>query len=240
MDRTDEYMRIVGSTRIPQQSRVDIQSPYSKAFEMDAAARKMLGELENALEKGKVYESFTLQSKMDRVREFVKEMRNTSCAGENARNDQEEASYCNLDAMIKHRAARHLLKLSELARKRESRHQEIVERRKDFDSECIRECQDVVFMENEVTTERIKERQNISMQISEIGQIMEEISMHVSLQEESFKRIDEMMGTSDTLISGSLDLLRKTLENVSKTRSSIFKFFLFWLLLLLLIWLIRR
>ncbi|KAG5859698.1 hypothetical protein KMI_05g08810 [Encephalitozoon hellem] len=240
MDRTDEFVKIIRATLIPQQGRPLLSSPYTKAFEIDAAIEKTLSEIDRMLSKERVYESFTLQSKIDKACELVGRMRDAIGLETRYRNDQEAMSYTNLEGMIKNRVSRYNIKLKEFINRRNERAQAVSERRKEFDSGCSREYQDTVLMENEVVTERIKERQKISMQISEIGQIMEEISMHVSLQEESFKRIDDLMATSDSLISGSLDLMKKTWENVSGTRPAIIKFVVFWLVLALAFWLLRR
>lgn len=239
MDRTNEFAKIVVSTHIPQRQVSSASSPYTRVFEVDAMVRKALQELDRTLGKERIYESFTLQAKIDKVREQLQSMRGAMDAEMSYRNDQEAASYASLNGIIRNRVARHLLKLTEVVRRKDSRAQAVEERRQRFDSEP-QETQDVVLMESEEITERVRERQRISMQISEIGQIMEEISVHVSLQEESFKRIDDLMGTSDALISGSLDLMKATWENVTGTRSAIAKFFLFWVVLVLLFWLFRR
>ncbi|CAD26601.1 SYNTAXIN HOMOLOG [Encephalitozoon cuniculi GB-M1] len=240
MDRTDEFVKVVRATHIPQQGRASFASPYIRAFEIDGVIEKTLSDVGKMLDKERVYESFALQSKIDRAWELVKEMREISGLEVRCRNDQEAASYASLNGMVRNRAARYHIRLKELVRKKDARSQAVSERRREFDSERPQEQQDVVLMESEVVTERVKERQRISMQISEIGQIMEEISMHISLQEESFKRIDDLMGTSDTLISGSLDLMRKTWENVSSTRPAIVRFVMFWMVLALVFWLLRR
>ncbi|AFN83015.1 putative syntaxin-like protein [Encephalitozoon romaleae SJ-2008] len=240
MDRTDEFVKIIQTTLIPQQGKPLLSSPYIEAFEIDTMIERTLSEISRMLDKERVYESFTLQSKIDRASELVGKMRDVARLEMRCRNDQEAASYANLEGMIKNRVSRYSIKLKEFINKRNERRQAISERRKEFDSECSLEHQDTVLMEREVVTERIKERQKISMQISEIGQIMEEISMHVSLQEESFRRIDDLMATSDSLISGSLDLMKKTWANVSGTRPAIIKFIAFWVVLALAFWLLRR
>lgn len=214
--------------------------PYLKAFEMDAAVERSLSELSNALGKGRAYESFTLQSKIDKVRKLIGEMKEAIHDEVESRNEQEAMSYDNLKGIVRSKIARHLLRLTELIRKKENRTQMAEERRQKFDSSEREVQQDVALMDNQEAVERTRERQRISIQISEIGQIMEEISVHVSLQEESFRRIDELMETSDGLISGSLDLMKSTWENVSKTRSAIVKFLLFWVVLSLIFWLLRR
>lgn len=241
MDRTSEFVKIIRSTHIPQRQTSPLVSPYARAFEIDAVVKRTLLELDKTLSKERIYEAFTLQSKIDKTRELVREMRESLKIELRCRNEQESASYNSLNGIIKNRIAKHLLKLTELIRKKDARAQVAEERRQKFDSVPQGEMQqDVVLLENEVTKERIQERQRISMQISEIGQIMEEISVHVSLQEESFKRIDDLMGTSDALISGSLELMKKTWENVANTRPAIVKFLLFWIVLSLIFWILRR
>lgn len=241
MDRTGEFVKIVCSTHIPQKQVPPLASPYLRVFEVDVSVGKVLHELEAALGKERIYESFTLQSKIDRARELIGKMREAVDLDVGSRNEQEKTSYANLNGMIRNRVSRHLLRLAELVRRKESRAQVAEERRQRFDSGPQEGAgQDVVLMENEVETERTRERQRITMQISEIGQIMEEISAHVSLQEESFRRIDELMGTSDSLIAESLELVRKTWENVSNTRPAIIKFLLFWVVLALVFWALRR
>ncbi|ADM11532.1 putative syntaxin-like protein [Encephalitozoon intestinalis ATCC 50506] len=240
MDRTGEFMKVIQATLIPQQGRPSSSSPYTKAFEIEATVEKILSEVSRMLENGRVYESFALQSKIDRARELIREMQEISGLEIRFQNDQEASSYANLDGIIKNKATRHHIRLKELTRKKNARAQAVSERRKEFDSECSQEQQNAVLMESEVVTERIKERQKISMQISEIGQIMEEISMHISLQEESFRRIDDLMETSEGLIFGGLDLMRKTWKNVSGTRPAIIKFMVFWMVLALVFWMLRR
>jgi hypothetical protein len=240
MDRTSEFTRIVQSTNIPQAQLQQDASPYTQIFQKDGAISKALAELQRTLERDRIYESFTIQGRMDKIREMISEMREASCIERKSANEQELASYANLGAIIRNRMARHLLKLNELTRKREGRSKVVEERRQRYDSGAAQAQEAAVMMEDESAVERTRERRKIAMQISEIGQIMEEISVHVSLQEESLKRIDESMEASSSLVSGSLELCRKTWENVSGTRGAILKFLMFWVVLALVFWVLRR
>ncbi|ELQ76825.1 SNARE protein SED5/Syntaxin 5 [Trachipleistophora hominis] len=91
------------------------------------------------------------------------------------------------------------------------------------------------------TTSTIK-RQNYAMlntQITEIGQLMSDISMHINIQGENLKRIDEVIERVDDNLFGGFREIEKVWNSVKGRRKSIGVFVAVWIVLILLYVLFR-
>lgn len=91
-----------------------------------------------------------------------------------------------------------------------------------------------------VQSEQFQQRRRIVNRISEMGDIMENISLHVSLQEMELKRIDDIMGKSEHFGQKTINDLKETWEMISGRRKTMIKFFMGWMLLILTFWFIKR
>ncbi|EOB11471.1 hypothetical protein NBO_1157g0003 [Nosema bombycis CQ1] len=166
-------------------------------------------------------------------------------------NPQEIESFTKLINILRSRANINTLKINELIRKKEENKNKSKNRRNSFINEDEnkdfninvnnRSSLDVQSIEEEQSNNiRHRDRDVITNQISEIGEIMEEIGIHVSMQEESFKRIDDLMIQTDDILSTSVSMLKKTLFNIKSVRGSIVKFFIFWFVIVIIFWVLRR
>ncbi|KCZ78008.1 hypothetical protein H311_00971, partial [Anncaliia algerae PRA109] len=77
-------------------------------------------------------------------------------------------------------------------------------------------------------------------QLNELGQIVSDISLHVSLQGEEIMRIDEVVNESSNFMKEAAYEINRTWENVSDQRKRFIKFFTFWILLAIILWLWKR
>ena len=93
---------------------------------------------------------------------------------------------------------------------------------------------------NRQREEFLEERRRIVKSISEIGQIVEDISIHVSLQEEQLKRIDDIVTKTETWGKKALREIKETWEMTNSNSKTMVKFFVFWIFIFLLFWIVKR
>lgn len=235
MNRTREYTKIVQTSSIPQKSTLNIESPFLEIFSIEKRIKSLLVDITKCK-----YEVYSIRTKINEVQILCKDVLNRLkfCDSEYS-SVQEGEVYNTLQNILRNRINEYKLEIMKYLRKSENVECETEQRRNKFShSEATSAAltQEVVMEENGV---RMRNRQEINQQISEIGSIMEEIGIHVSLQEESFKRIDDLMGKSDKLMDNSVYILKKGIEGVTGTRGSLIKFFIFWIVLALIFWMFR-
>lgn len=85
-----------------------------------------------------------------------------------------------------------------------------------------------------------RKQEYLSHQISELGQIMSDISLHINIQGEALERIDDVIIKSDNLIDRTVIEIEKTWRNIRDRRKTIFKFLIFWIILIFIYWFLRR
>jgi uncharacterized protein YchJ len=235
MNRTREYTKIVQTSSMPQKSTSNIESPFLEIFSIDKRIKLLLSDITKCK-----YEIYSIRSKVSEVQILCKDaLHRLKLCDMEFSNTQEGEVYITLQNIIRNRINEYKLEIMKYLRKCEKVECETEQRRNKFshsDASSAALAQEVVMEEAGV---RMRNRQEISRQISEIGSIMEEIGIHVSLQEESFKRIDDLMGKSDKLMDNSLYILKKGIEGVAGTRRSLIKFFVFWIVLALIFWMFR-
>lgn len=251
MNRTKEFVKIVKSTNFPQKALRETNEELKRLFENDTAIKGELDSLDTTITKNRVYETFRIQTRLENIKDQIyKQRKMLDLEVPNSiipnSNSQEAESYTNLLNILRSRVNKYTLKANDLIRKKEEQQRTSQTRRTKFEDHEPEETtrhheMDAVSIEQyeETNNIRYRERDAITNQISEIGEIMEEIGIHVSMQEESFKRIDELMTQTDNVFDTSISLLRKTLYNIKSVRSSIIKFFLFWFFIALIFWLFR-
>ncbi|TBU13210.1 hypothetical protein CWI38_0252p0040, partial [Hamiltosporidium tvaerminnensis] len=64
---------------------------------------------------------------------------------------------------------------------------------------------ELLIEENEIQNLRERVRENIALQINELGQVVSDISLHVSMQGENLKRIDDLMGDSRGFVQKKIE-----------------------------------
>ncbi|KAG0417065.1 Integral membrane protein sed5, partial [Dictyocoela roeselum] len=102
--------------------------------------------------------------------------------------------------------------------------------------------QQIQEFENSQAKESIKHRKQdtLNMQITELGQIMADISLHISIQGESLSRIDDLVSRSDSVLDRTTHELKRTWRRVKNRRHAIFKFFIIWIFIIFIYWYLRR
>ncbi|ELA42941.1 uncharacterized protein VICG_00256 [Vittaforma corneae ATCC 50505] len=146
----------------------------------------------------------------------------------------------NLRSMVNTKFLKYTLKLNEMRRKLQREALEAPSAPKEVNS---RETSTSLLMEeqeHQQKNEFMEERKRIVKSINEIGQIVEDISIHVRLQEEQLKRIDDIVIQSDKWSKKALNELNDIWFAVRSNRKTIVKFFVFWILVILLFWGLRK
>ncbi|EOB13482.1 syntaxin like protein [Nosema bombycis CQ1] len=209
MNRTKEFLRIVQSTNFPQKPLKPSGKNIKDLFEVDKVISTELDNLKAMMKTNKIYETFRIESKLDELKEKIYNYKSKLNIEIPSNNPQEIESFTNLINILRSRANKNTLKINELIRKKEENKNKSKNRRNSFINEDEnkdfninnpninvnnRSSLDVQSIEEEQSNNiRHRDRDVITNQISEIGEIMEEIGIHVSMQEESFKRIDDLM-----------------------------------------------
>jgi len=240
MDRTKEFRAIVQATEIPQPAapHVDFyRDLYARSLELTSVL-DMIGRLTP-------YEAFRAQPLLDRGYALVREYKQIPIGDDTAgRNPEIVAS---LRGIIRNNALRATLRLNETSRRfsgerRKSGHQpddnsESGSRERSASQQSVQEELEQV---SEVRGEHLQERRRVVKSISEIGQVVEDIAIHVSLQEEQLRRIDESMARTERWNKKALRELRETWEAAGENRGGMFKFFGMWLMVFVVFWFIKR
>lgn len=261
MDRSKEFSAIVERTEIPQKPTTK-PSFYLSIWETETKIDRILEQLSRLT----VYESFVSQPLLAQCSGLLKEYKGTQI-DENVSRDYFEVVQ-NLKSMVKTKYLKYTLRFNELSRKhskdrnkaarRDARNasQHIVDESSPSNS-CgesrypenreIGQNQELYFQQPEdqplVENRRedyVEERRRIVNSITEIGQIVEDISIHVNLQEEQLKRIDDVLIKSDKWTRKALNELNDIWSIMKSNRSTMVRFFVFWVLVVLLFWFLRR
>ncbi|KAI5190503.1 hypothetical protein NECID01_1009 [Nematocida sp. AWRm77] len=101
-----------------------------------------------------------------------------------------------------------------------------------------KEAQHSPLHREEISTVRRREMETIETHINELGKMIKEVSMHITMQEERLQRVDELFSTSKTSIKKGSFELNHTLSVISQRRQTILTIFgVLFALLLLYAWL---
>lgn len=242
MNRTNEFNKIVQTTNIPQKTVNKVKSTLIDLFENEKLIKNKILELLKCQ-----YEMYNVRNKINEIQKMCQNLLDELKAFHSEySNSQEEEVYEKIYNLLKGRVSEYKLEVISYLRKIENKEKINKERRNKFvhmeDKSPIpsftqtSQQQEILIEENSV---RLR-NQEINQQISEIGNLMEEIGIHVSLQEENFKRIDDLMEQSDKFLDSSIYILKRGIEGITSTRKSIIKFFMFWIVLVIIFWLFRK
>jgi len=238
MDRIQEFKAIVQMTGIPQN---EAMAPDSWK-EADDVGRRLASSLEE-MRKVSPYETYKLHPLISRGQELLKKYRNLQLAG------TEEITR-EIKNIIRLKAIKYNIELNKaarMARKTGNSGADMLDRnggasaKVDAPAEqTVAQQYDTVIAETIVNSESIQERQRISRQISEIGEIVEDISLQVCLQEENLKRIDHTMRNTEKWSKKAIGELEELWRMTRGNRKTMAIFFLFWFIVFFMFWLSKR
>lgn len=250
MDRLKEFLAIVERTGIAQ-NPASAPSFYLNIRETEAKIDKLLEQLSRLT----IYEAFIANSLLSQCRELLKEYKSIPI-DENVSRDYTEVVE-NLKSMVRTKYLRCTLKLNELSRKyaKEKYTQSVATdiddapnpiKSRSSESNGTIQKQELYFQQpaDHVTENNkedyIEERRRIVNSITEIGQIVEDISIHVNLQEEQLKRIDDVLIKNNGWTKKAVNELNDIWDIMKSNRFTMIRFFAFWVLVVLLFWFLRR
>lgn len=251
MDRFKEFLAIVERTGI-EQNPVGDSSFYLNIRDAEVKIDKILDQLSRLT----IYESFIANSLLSQCGELLKDYRSIPINANVSRDYIEVVE--NLKSMVKTKYLKYVLKLNELSRKyTKDRHVKSavvntndtsaapVHTGRSGDDEAIQK-QKMYFQKptdhlaEDKKEDCVEERRRIVNSITEIGQIVEDISIHVNLQEEQLKRIDDVLIKSNRWTRKAVDELNDIWDIMKSNRHTMIRFFVFWVLVVLLFWFLRR
>ncbi|TBT96571.1 hypothetical protein CWI39_3606p0010 [Hamiltosporidium magnivora] len=253
MDRSKEFMAIVTSTFIPQNSFRNAPSHFKNFFMHLEKISINLKEIEKGCINKHIYEDFTFQEKIETTQILIEDLKkNLSNFIFEAKNEQEELNTENIKEMIRNRLYKNAILLSKYLNRIEEQKKNEKLRRNRFSaeqenrtvsetSEANNQLQtELLIEENEIQNLRERVRENIALQINELGQVVSDISLHVSMQGENLKRIDDLMGDSRGFVQKSTHEINKTWNMIRNRRNTFIKFFGFWIFLAFVFWILKK
>lgn len=249
MDRTREFDSVVESTHVPQGRRRKAEGWLSAAGRKITDAERGVREMESSAEKKGSYDALTrFHSASSTVEECLRAL---SVAAEDAgRGDAEGDLQMGVAAVLRRKYASLSLRVSSALKRREEagRREERAKkaaaeeleqagreqaRENSGDSRVSpgqqllqrEEAAQTMLVQEETTQLRLREMQSIEAHINELGKMVSEVSMHISMQGEKLQRIDEVFGLSRDKIKRGRREIVKTWENVAGTRRLILTVF---------------
>lgn len=239
MNRTKEFYDIVSATEIPQPKQ-EIHSFYGSVGKMYEEIVELINELENM----NSYELFKIVPKIKRGYDMIKQYKAIPINVSVGSSDSLKCAK-SLESIIHNNAMRATLRLNEINRRYNNIQQNIITDEKIESPRERRVGSDfsMVLMDEETKKEKnefLLDRKRVSKSISEIGQIIEDISIHVSLQEEQLNRIDSVLVETEKWSKKALNELSETWDVVKTNRPFMFKFFGFWIFVFLIFFLLKR
>ena len=250
MDRTKEFLSIVQFKEIPQYPFVPTDF-YSNIREIC----KRIDESFAQISKVTSYESFRIVPLVKTCSELIEELKRIRI-NENVTRDYLEVVQ-NLKSFLNTTHLTYQLKLNEIKRKlnkktNEKRHENTLnDHTKGEENGALQknknympnQTQSALMIEQETVHqdhEQIQERKRILRSITEIGQIVEDISIHVRLQEEQLKRIDDIVIQSDKWIKKAKNELLDYWDYARSGRGRIIKYFSLIGLIIFLFWIVKK
>lgn len=223
MNRTNEYLKLIELTNILQEK---IQTTKTK---------NTFTEIETSLsflEKQKTLDQFVTEQKLKKIKNLISDLKKDFTA----KNESEKIHLQNVLEITDSKVKKYLLRINKLSRQRNASLVEDVKRREAFTAHLEQEQ----VLEKKIDQEENVLRKRMITQLNELGQMVSDISLHVSLQGEEIKRIDEVVDESNNFVKEAIYEINKTWGRVSDQRKRIFKFFGFWLLLAFIFWIWRK
>lgn len=235
MNRTNEFHHFVVSFELPQ------RKPHSSTAsgELLQIAGEINTQLE-FLERQDGYERFVAEKKMDKTLDLLEKYKLAASALQVAPKNESEATHLKgLKTMLNSRYAKMMMRYNNISKRQSERVASDTRRRESFSCSDTEQIQSQAFME-EQDQRNDTLRKRMLTQMNELGQIVADISLHVSLQGEEIKRIDDLVGSSEGFIKESFFEIHRAWERISGRRRRMLKFFSAWIMLALFFWYFRR
>lgn len=235
MNRTNEFHHFIVSLELPQ-SKPPSGAASSELLQMADEINTQLG----FLERQDGYERFVAEQKMCKTLDLLEKYKLAASALQTAPKNESEATHLRgLKTMLNSRYARMMMRYNSISKRQSERAASDTRRRESFSCVDSEQQQSQVLMEEqEQRNDTLRKR--MLTQMNELGQIVADISLHVSLQGEEIKRIDDLVGTSEGLIKESFFEIHRAWERISGRRRRMLKFFSAWIMLALFFWYFRR
>ncbi|KAI5171794.1 hypothetical protein NEFER03_1099 [Nematocida sp. LUAm3] len=231
MDRTREFFLFAESTGAPQRKS---KSTGSISATLISEIEEQVKEIETAVDLGKGV-------KEEKMRECENNLESLFLLQEEKQNPSEAEK--RISASIRRKYAELSLKLAQ-ARKKEKRakvalEESLAQRKQQRPKGSQHESLYMPEKEHQITREetstlRKREMEAIELHINELGRMVSEVSMHISMQGEKLERIDQLFTQSKTSIKKGSYELGHAWAVMSKRRKNILLLFgaLFFLLFL--------
>lgn len=223
MNRTNEYFKLIELTSIAQKKTQLLEK------------KNTFNEIENILsflEKQNSLDNFVMEQKIKKIKHLISEL-NKNYSPEN---ESQKTHLKNVLEITDNRIKKYLIRINKLSKQKNHLLVEDNRRRENF---MVNLEQEQAFAEKTEQKEDVLKKRMVT-QLNELGQIVSDISLHVSLQGEEIMRIDEVVNESSNFMKEAAYEINKTWENVSDQRKRFIKFFAFWILLAIILWLWKR
>lgn len=233
MNRTKEFLYIINSTHIPQQKTKALVHVNKHQLLKDALDQLYISDLST-----NIY--YTKLRKLEK--ELIIETIDKNCC-----NLQEEKVYAGIKEyqdymtkILKLQWQRCYDKLLEKKKKQTTEREvyisdtDTTNKKQDYDQQTM------LVQETESLKKRDVIYDHIEEQITELGQIMCDISMHIQAQGECLKRLDDMVIESDDYIKRSVFEIQRTWNAVSGRRNGMVKIFVIFISILFIAYLFKR
>lgn len=234
MNRTNEFNHLITSLEIPQ-SAPPVPAPktdFSSVFEE-------INTLLRSLEKQDGYERYVTENKMKKVFELMEKYREATNAFKiTPGNENEGVHLRSLKEMLANKHTKMMIRYHRVAKKKEEKVFGDTKRRETFSYSEPVLSQVLLDDKDHAANDMLRKR--MVTQMNELGQMVTDISLHVNLQGEEIKRIDELVEGSEGFIKESLYEMNRVWDRVSVRRKRMLKFFAFWIFLALIFWYFRR
>ncbi|KAL6120601.1 hypothetical protein NUSPORA_02642 [Nucleospora cyclopteri] len=238
VDRTREYKKMVETTEIPQieEEKSDFGREYA---ELESELEVTLTQIEKTTD----YERFKIHPLLEKASQMLNDLKTIKY--QEMGTEDSKTSIEGINNIIKTQTIRYTLRYNKLCRRLKEKTQKTPTETK-FNGKPVKKEysneQQQILLENKqnVYVERMHERKRIVSSITEIGQIVEDIHLHVCLQEEQLRRIDDIVGKTDHFGKKTLNDLRETWEMLSGRRKNIIKFFCVWIFIILFFYFMKK
>ncbi len=239
-----EFIMIVENTEIEQNKFTE--PCFYKDIKL---SQNTIENLLDQLSKITPYESFKAQALLSQCSENIKKY-SLIQINQNVTRDFLEVVR-NLVSMTKGKFIKYTLKLNEYDRKLSKKQiveDEVQEQGKDNmplkEDKYLK--QDMFFhqMEDEETAmkkeETQKHRKRVLQSITEIGHVVQNISMQVELQGEELEKVGDILLENEKWTKKAIHELHDIWDYCKSNRIFMIQFFIFWFIIILIFWVVRR
>ncbi|KAI5185213.1 hypothetical protein NEHOM01_0671 [Nematocida homosporus] len=243
MDRTREFLLFAEASGRPQRQ---VAAPSHSSAALISEIKEQLAHLEKSIDKGQNSDKHIIQKIEDSLQQLYAL---TQPAGNQAAAGTESEMQQKITSNIRRQYASLSLTLANILRKEQKIRTALDEeeqraRRPPAHShhtgqQIYQEKQREILRE-EASSLRKRELESIETHINELGKVITEVSMHISMQGEQLERIDELFSKSKVALKKGSFELNHALAAVSKRRRNIIILFVLLFGLLFLIRSITR